>query len=107
MQAMREQLDAIEHGEADLAAQEAAAAGLETTRGVGTHEPLGLADLLHHRVASVDAVGAADALHLQAVADVDSGRADLDAAEAVDAVAAIGDALGARLAAPHGRGAPG
>ena len=41
-------------------------------------------------VAGVDAGGAADALHLEAVADIDTGGADLDAAVAVDAVAGGG-----------------
>ena len=43
--------------------------------------------LLHHAVAGVDALGAGDALELQALADVDSRRADRDAEPAVDAVA--------------------
>ena len=43
-------------------------------------------------VAGVDAGGAADALVLQALADVDAGRADLHAQRAVDAVA-LADAL--------------
>ena len=43
--------------------------------------------LVHDAVAGIDAGGAADALVLQAVADVDAGRTDLHAHAAVDAVA--------------------
>ncbi|MNC23650.1 hypothetical protein D3C75_716800 [compost metagenome] len=46
--------------------------------------------LVHDAVAGVDAGGAADAFDLQAVADVDAGRADLHAHGAVDAVAEAG-----------------
>ena len=46
-----------------------------------------IAHLVHHLVAAVDARGAADAFVLQAVADVDAGRAHLHADAAVDAVA--------------------
>src|SRR5690606_33015369 len=47
----------------------------------------------HNDVAGIDALGAADAFHLQAVADVDTGRAGAYAGAAVDAVAQIqGDA---------------
>ena len=42
--------------------------------------------LRHDLVAGVDARGAADALHLQAVADVDARRADLHAAVAINAI---------------------
>ena len=38
--------------------------------------PVRALELRHHVVAGVDAGGAADALELQAVADVDAGRAD-------------------------------
>ena len=40
----------------------------------------------HHVVAGVDALGAVDALHLQALADVDAGRTGADAEIAVDAI---------------------
>ena len=55
-------------------------------RGVAD-QPLGVAHLLHDLIADVHAGRAADALVLQALADVDSGGADLDAERAVDAVA--------------------
>jgi hypothetical protein len=42
--------------------------------------------LVHDGVAGIDAGGATDAFDLQAVADIDAGRADLDAHGAVDAV---------------------
>ena len=45
--------------------------------------------LVHHVVAGIDAGAAADALVLQALADVDAGRTDLDAERAVDAGAQI------------------
>src|SRR5574343_467812 len=53
-------------------------------------QPLRQADLVHDLVADVDAGGAADALVLQAVADVAAGRADLHAESAIDAVAEAG-----------------
>src|SRR5690606_27172340 len=68
-------------------ADEAALARLDGALGVEADEAAGFADLVHDGVAGVDAVHAANALELVAVADVDAGRADLDAAEAVDAVA--------------------
>ena len=49
--------------------------------------PLGITHPLHHLVATVDARRAADALVLESLADVDAGRADLDADVAVHAVA--------------------
>ena len=58
--------------------------------------PARLLDLGHDRVAGVDALRAVDALHLQAVADVDAGRAGEHARAAVDAVA--GAASGGRFA---------
>ena len=48
------------------------------------------ANLVHDLVADVDTGGAADAFVLQAVADVDPGRADMHALAAVDAVAETG-----------------
>src|SRR5690606_33118741 len=60
------------------------------------------AELGHDGVAGVDALGAVDALHLEAVADVDAHGTDLDAHAAVDAVAGAVIALAllaARLAA--------
>ena len=57
-----------------------------------------VAHLVHHLVAAVDARGAADAFVLQALADVDAGRADLHADAAVDAVAEPA-AFAVRLAA--------
>src|SRR5471032_332468 len=58
---------------------------------------------VHDAVAGIDARGAADALDLQAVADVDPGRADLDAHGAVDAVAqAVGLVVHAFLALAAG-----
>ncbi len=69
-------------------------------------ETLLVAHLVHHVVTGVDAGGTGDALVLQAVADIDAGRADLHAQGAVDAVAQaqllrVGAALArtARLAA--------
>ena len=50
-------------------------------------QPARPADLVHDLIAGVDTGGAADALELQPVADVDAGRADLHAALAVDTVA--------------------
>ena len=47
-----------------------------------------LADTLHDGVAGIRALGAVNALHLQAVADVDAGGTRLHAGAAVDAVAA-------------------
>src|SRR5574343_1091005 len=65
-------------------------------------QPLRQADLVHDLIADVDAGGAADALVLQAVADVDAGWADLHAESAIDAIAEAGrlgiDTLRARPA---------
>src|SRR5690606_10267454 len=66
-------------------APEAAHTGGQAAVGVGADEALGGAYLFHHHVAGVGALGAADALELQAVSDVDAGGADLHAAQAVDA----------------------
>ena len=65
--------------------------------------PSRASDASHHAVTGVDALRAADALHLQALADVDVGRADGDAETAVDAVAALPVAalLAARLPTPR------
>lgn len=49
-----------------------------------------LFDLGHDRIASVDALGAVDTLHLQAIADIDPCGAGGDTGAAVDAVAKIG-----------------
>src|SRR3546814_762046 len=57
-------------------------------RGVAD-QPGRVAHLVHDVVAGVDAGAAGDALVLQAVADVDAGRADLHADGAVDAVAQL------------------
>ena len=50
-----------------------------------TDQPARVAHLVHHLVAAVDARGAADALVLQSVADIDTGRARLHADAAIDA----------------------
>ena len=49
-------------------------------------QPLRIAHPIHGLVAGIDAGAAVDALVLQAIADVDAGRADLHAEVAVDAV---------------------
>jgi hypothetical protein len=73
---------------------------LDAVLGGVADQPARRADLVHHVVAGVDAGAAGDALVLQAVADVDAGRAHLHADRAVDAVAlAFGlRALAARAA---------
>ena len=45
------------------------------------------AHFVHHLITGIDASGTGNAFELQAVADIDPGRADLDAYPAVDAVA--------------------
>ena len=45
------------------------------------------ADLRHHRVASVDAQPALDAAEIGTAADIDAGRTDVHALQAIDAVA--------------------
>ena len=45
------------------------------------------ADLLHHRIAGIDAQAALDTTQLRAVADIDACRTDRDTLIAVDAVA--------------------
>jgi len=49
-------------------------------------QPFRIAHPIHGLVAGVDAGTAVDALVLQAVADVDAGRADLNAEVAIDAI---------------------
>src|SRR5271165_2642745 len=70
-------------------------------------QPRRSADPLHDRVARVDAEAAANALQLQPIADIDPGRAHMDAGSAIDAIAAPGPGpklalfqLAARLAPP-------
>ncbi len=62
---------------------------------VGDQAP-GAAELAHHSVAGVDAEPALDAAEIGAVPDVDAGRADMDALQALDAIAGR-LALGAQL----------
>src|SRR5262249_57895111 len=69
------------------------------------NEPARPVDPVHDLIAGIDAEAAADALQLQPVADVDSGRADRHASAAVNAVAPALPALAllvraALLAAP-------
>src|SRR5690606_42158076 len=75
----------------------------QTRQRVVADEAARLADLVHALVAGVDALGAADALHLQAVADVDAGGADHHATLAIDAVAPL---LGDRRAVDLGKRDP-
>ena len=63
---------------------------LETVERVVADQPFRPPYLVHDLVAGVDARGAPDAFHLQAVADVDTRWADDDAALAIDAVAVFG-----------------
>ena len=60
---------------------------LETVERVVAHQTLRPAHFGHDFIAGVDAGRAADALHLQAVANIDARRADDHAAFAVDAIA--------------------
>ena len=53
------------------------------------HQPARITDLVHHRVAGVGAGTAANAFVLQAIADVDAGRADLHAQVAANAGAQV------------------
>src|SRR5690606_36875509 len=80
--------------------QDPARSTLEGSLRVVTDEPPRATELVHDLVARVDAGGATDAVELQAVADVDAGRADDDAALAVHAVPRVRVArLAAGLAA--------
>src|SRR6516162_8886012 len=60
---------------------------LEPILGGVADQAAGVAHLVHHLIATVDARRAADALVLQALANVDARRTDLHADLAVDAVA--------------------
>src|SRR6188768_1611926 len=65
-----------------------------------TDQAGGAADLLHHRVTSIDAGGAIDAFHLCAVTDVDTRWTDCDALTAIYAITkSFGDAVGKSLVA--------
>jgi len=74
----------------EAGAEEAGFPAGEAVEGIVSDESARAAHPVHDGVAGVDAGGASDALQLQAVADVDTGRADIDAAPAVDAVGRFG-----------------
>nr|GEU28321.1 hypothetical protein [Tanacetum cinerariifolium] len=78
------------HARAPGAAPHGAGAELLGQRALGAvaDQAARCGNLVHHAVAGVHAGGAADALVLQAVADVDAGGADLHAQRTVDAGAA-------------------
>lgn len=73
--------------ENDAGADDAALFALKAVHGVVANEAFGLVDFDHDFVAGVHAGGAADALNLEPVANIDTGGADVDAAAAIDAVA--------------------
>jgi len=60
------------------------------TRRIITHQPGRTLEFCHDLMARVDARRTTDAFHLQTVADIDSRRANLHAAGAVDACAGLG-----------------
>src|SRR5439155_16319625 len=60
---------------------------LDIKVGIIGDQPRGPADLRHHGIAGIDAKTALDAAEVRPLADVDAGRADMDALQAVDAVA--------------------
>ncbi|MCY1425565.1 hypothetical protein D9M71_413550 [compost metagenome] len=68
-------------------AQQVGLATFDLALGFVADQATGVAHLVHDRIAGIDARRATDALHLQAVADVDAGGADLHAHLAIDAVA--------------------
>src|SRR5690606_1220345 len=68
----------------DARAQHAAGLAVDAVLGGIADQAARVAHLAHDLVAGVDAGAAGDALVLQAVADVDAGRADLHADRAVD-----------------------
>ena len=49
------------------------------------------ADLIHHLVTGIDAKPAANAFHLQAITNINSGRADIDTGMTINAVPGFGD----------------
>lgn len=72
----------------------------KSVEGIMAYQALGAAQLFHDRVTGVHAVSAADAFHLEALADVDSRGADLYAALAIYAVAKMRTGGGSRRIAP-------
>ena len=60
---------------------------LDVDVGVVGDQPGGAAELFHDVVAGVDAQPALDAAEIGAAADIDAGRADMHALQAIDAVA--------------------
>src|SRR3990167_5525566 len=62
-------------------------ATLQFALGVIADQASGIAHLVHYRIAGVDTGAATDAVDLQTVTDIDSGRADLHAHVTVDAIA--------------------
>src|SRR5690606_5561218 len=74
----------------DAGADDPALLSGESAGGIIADEAGGALEFTHDVIAGVDAGGAADALHLQAVADIDAGGADLHAAGAGHAVAGVG-----------------
>lgn len=71
-------------------AQVAGFAALQADHGIEAHQSGRSLEADHDVVAGIHAGGAADAFHLQAVANVDPGGADLDTTQAVNAVAGRG-----------------
>ena len=82
----RQQRPEERHVDEDAGPEDAGGGAVELGLGAVSHQPHGQADLLHHSIARVDARRACNALVLQALADVDSRGADLDAQRAVDAI---------------------
>ncbi len=80
----------VEHGARAQQLEEgllALHAALDVDIGVVGDQPGGAAELRHHIVAGVDAQPALDAAEAGAVANIDAGRADMHALQAIDAVA--------------------
>ncbi len=85
----------------DARAEETGFAAVERAHGVVADESARPLELGHHRVTGVDAGAATDAFHLQPLADVDAGRADLNATVTIHAVTGGGIAwFPPRFAAP-------
>ncbi|MNT18953.1 hypothetical protein D3C72_1541840 [compost metagenome] len=80
-----------DHQRGDIAeqarSQPVGLATLQVVFGLVADQATGVAHFVHDRITGVDARRAADAFHLQAIADVDTGRADLHTHLAINTVA--------------------
>lgn len=74
----------------DTGAKKASLFARQPVQGIVAHESGGPVDFLHDVVACVDAGGTTNALELESVPDIDTCRADIHTAPAIDAIGCFG-----------------